>query len=68
MEEELVTVQISAEYRDKLRILAQMDKRSMKGEFEWMVEQELVERLSQPHQIVRIDATPAGNNKNPGDE
>jgi hypothetical protein len=44
MEENLVTLQMTAEYRDKLRILAKDDIRSMKGEFEWLIDQEALRR------------------------
>ena len=44
MDDELVTLQISADYRDKLRTLAKADIRSMKGEFEWLIDQEFCRR------------------------
>jgi hypothetical protein len=44
MDEELVTLQISATYREKLRSLAGQDIRSMKGEFEWIIDQEIARR------------------------
>jgi hypothetical protein len=44
MDEELVTLQISAPYREKLRALAGQDIRSMKGEFEWIIDQEIARR------------------------
>ncbi len=44
----LTTLQISKDYRSKLRQLAEADKRSMASEFEWMIDQELSRRFPAP--------------------
>jgi hypothetical protein len=46
MEDELVTLQISATYREKLRQLAVQSKRSMKREFETIIDDEETRRQS----------------------
>jgi hypothetical protein len=55
MDEDLVTLQISAEYREKLRRLADQRKRSMKREFEWIIDEEEARRFSQPNTTVTIE-------------
>ncbi len=59
MDEELVTLQISAEYREKLRRLADQRKRSMKREFEWIIDEEESRRFHQPNALVTIDEAQA---------
>lgn len=65
MEEDLVTLQISAEYRDKLRQLAQFDKRSMKLEFECLIDLEMARRYSQPQPLISIEDAIKANAETP---
>lgn len=59
MDEMLVTLQISAEYREKLRRLAQDNKRSMKNEFEFIIDDELIRRFPESVSIETPDAPAA---------
>jgi hypothetical protein len=40
----LTTVQVKVSTRERIRFLANEDKRSMTAEVDWLVEQELMER------------------------
>jgi hypothetical protein len=59
MKEELVTLQISASYRVILRQFAQLNKRSMKKEFEWIMDQEQARRYSQPNPVITVEEAQA---------
>ncbi len=55
MAEELTTVQVDVATRDKLRVLAKEDKRSMTSEFDWLVDQEFSRRYSQPQPLITVE-------------
>lgn len=52
MDEELATVQISVTYREVLRRLAQENRRSMKSEFECILDAEIARRGNRDEIVV----------------
>lgn len=54
----LVTVQIDAAIRDKLRVLADRNHRSMTGHLEWMIDQAYAREIS-------ITAVPVSSSTSP---
>lgn len=53
--ERLVNLQVNARTRQMVRRLAKEDYRSMRAEMEWLAEQELARRYSQPNPLVTVE-------------
>jgi hypothetical protein len=59
MSEELTTIQVDVTTREKLRVIAKEERRSMTGELTVLIDQEFARRYSQPSPVITVEEAEA---------